>query len=128
MPDPIIRQPIHFNSKFKAMQWLCDLSQRYYHVKLQEHLFCLQGFNSGVHDMASESDSFINTLSQNRLFWTNVKSGIYYLKMGSDHLARPEFAEAFQMIPLLCEKQPFYLLKDIYATISPVATRVRPTL
>lgn len=128
MPGPASMQPTHFNTKFMTMQRLCDLSQQYYNVKVDEYLLSLHGLNNGIHGTESESPHFVAVLSQNRLFWTKVKSGIYYLKMKNDLLARRELSQASQMIPSLCESQPFSFLKDMYATISPVASRVRPAL
>ena len=116
-PGPIIRQPAHFNSKLMATEKSFYLSQEYYNVKVQEYAL---RFQHGTPESP--------ILTQNRRFWRKVKSGIYYFKMGSDDLARPELDEAFEMIPFLCEQQPFPLLKDIHTTISPLATRVRPTL
>lgn len=122
-PGPIVRQPRHINSNFMATEDLLHLSQEYFHVKVEKHPLSV---NVRLHGMVPESDQL--ALWHNRQFWTKIKNGIWFLKMGSHHLARPELTEAFQMIPLICEEQPFALLKDIHANASPLATRVFPTL
>jgi len=118
--SPLIRQPAQFNFN---MQRLFHLSQRYYLSKLCEQQLQVQVINRGeVHG----SSNYRSSLSNNLNFWNKVKNGFYWLNTNSDNLAWPELREAYGMIPLLCESEPVALLKDIYATLSPVATTVNP--
>jgi hypothetical protein len=64
----------------------------------------------------------------NRKFWSDIKSGIYFLKIGSSQLAWPLLQDAGEKVFKLCESQPPSLLADLYATISPTNTLVCPQL
>lgn len=67
-------------------------------------------------------------LELNKKFWSDIKSGIYFLKVGSHELAWPLLRNAGEKVVALCECQPPSLLADIYATISPTNTTVCPQL
>jgi hypothetical protein len=117
---PLIRQPAQFSFN---MQLLFHLSQDYYMSKLCEQQLQVQAIDCSA---VSVSSDYRNSLGNNRHFWDKVKNGIYWLNMSSGHLARPELREAYEMIPLLCVSEPVALLKNIYATLSPVATSLCP--
>jgi hypothetical protein len=119
---PLIRQPAQFNFN---MQMLFHLSQGYYLSKLYEQQLQVQAIDHGAVYGSSDCRS---SLGNNRHFWDKVKNGLYWLNMSSGYLAWPELREAYGMVPLLCESEPVALLKDIYATLSPVATTVYPAV
>lgn len=60
------------------------------------------------------------------LFWNKIKSAIYFLKIGSQELAWPLLSQACAMVADLLVQYPMAILRDIFATISPVNTRICP--
>lgn len=60
----------------------------------------------------------------NGFFWNKIKSAIYFLKKGSPELSWPLLSQACAMVSDLLVQHPMALLRDIFATISPVNTRV----
>lgn len=126
------RQFLSSTGKYTALEEVLRLTRAYYGTKLQQ--YALSRATSNNPDMGAGAtfscslESSICSASQNRAFWTNVKSGIYFMKMKSYHLAWPLLRKAGEMVPLLCEQQPFALLKHIYSTISPINTRICPAI
>jgi hypothetical protein len=61
-------------------------------------------------------------------FWRDIKRGIFFVKIGSDHLAWKLFQNAERQVAQMCEEQPFGMMRNIFATLSPANTRVCPGL
>jgi tetratricopeptide (TPR) repeat protein len=124
--------PLSLVGKCTVLEEVLHRTRTYYRSKLQQHALYRATRDGPDVDagktLPRSSESATCPLSQNKAFWTNIKSGIYFLKMKNDNLAWPLLREAGELVPLLCEQQPFTLLKDIFATISPVNTRICPAL
>jgi hypothetical protein len=64
----------------------------------------------------------------NALFWSKIKSAIYFLKKGSPELSWPLLSQACAMVADLLVQHPIAFLRDVFATISPINTRICPAV
>jgi len=123
----IIAQPTQFNSKYQDAQLLFHLSRQYYHFTLQsqEHSSYIPNTLSEVTSLDAKYGS---DFEPNNICWWNIKNAVYFAKNNSHELVEPELTEALKLLPQVCETTPFALLKDLFATLSPVATQRCPAL
>lgn len=122
---PLIRQPPQFNSKYQDAQMLFHLSRQYYHSTLQEHSSYSQSIRS---EMTPPDAEHCKNVDPNYIFWWRIKNALYFAKINSHELVKPELAQALPLLPQVCETMPFALLKDLFATLSPVATQRCPAI
>jgi tetratricopeptide (TPR) repeat protein len=124
----LVSQPSQFNDKYKNMQTLFDLTRHYYNYRLQDYSSYFKGNDGGIDASKLLHNDNFDTLVQTKQFWTNIKNVFYFLKMDHQDIWKLELAEATGMIPVLCERQPLTLLKDMYGTLSPKATNIRSSV
>jgi len=120
-------QPAQFNSKYQDAHLLFHLSRQYYHSTLQS-----QEYSSYTQSTRSEviplDAKYCDNVDPNYICWWRIKNALYFAKINSHELVEPELTEALQLLPQVCETIPVALLKDLFATLSPVATQRCPAL
>lgn len=122
-----IAKPCLSPSKENAeLEGLLILTRAHYQASLDQYLQ-LEANNNMILDNVSISS--VPSLLTNKVFWSKIKSAIYFLKTGpeeSERLAWPLLSEAGDMVPSLCYQQPFSLIKDLFATLSPLNMSIYP--
>lgn len=73
-----------------------------------------------------EATEIYNVTATSNLFWSNVKSAIYFLKMKTPTLAWPLFNEACGLVGDMLINAPVLFLNSVFAVLSPVNTRICP--
>lgn len=109
-------------SSFNSVSLSPPLSFDRHVLNLELLLSCTRYYHEWQHNRAPLH------FELNKKFWADIKSGIYFLKVGSHQLAWPLLRDAGEKVIALCEHRPPSLLADIYATISPTNTMVCPQL
>jgi hypothetical protein len=56
-------------------------------------------------------------------FWTDIKSAIYFQKIGSHACAQLLLQDAGAKVDGICQQLPFNIMRDIYTTLSPTNTK-----
>ncbi|KAK5205087.1 hypothetical protein LTR41_009297 [Exophiala xenobiotica] len=109
--------PPLFPAKGNAMnvELILDQTRMYYSA----HLDTIRLQTSEIHDATATTD-----LSS--MFWSNVKSAIYFLKMESPSLAWPLLNEACKFAGNMLTTAPVLFLNSVFTVLSPVNTRVCP--
>jgi len=69
-----------------------------------------------------------DTTDLSSLFWSNVKSAIYFLKMKTPSLAWPLLNEACRFAGDMLTNAPVLFLNSVFTVLSPVNTRVCPVV
>ncbi|KIW13977.1 hypothetical protein PV08_06758 [Exophiala spinifera] len=79
-----------------------------------------------LESIRSEATDIYNVTAASNLFWSNVKSAIYFLKMKTPTLAWPLFNEACGLVGDVLSNSPILFLNSVFAVLSPVNTRICP--
>ncbi|KIX96265.1 uncharacterized protein Z520_08043 [Fonsecaea multimorphosa CBS 102226] len=93
----------------------------------QTRSYYLDVVGSAVAGPADNSHHVVDTTT---LFWSNVKSGIYFLKKQSPTLAWPLLNDACVLVgDIFAQQQPPVLfLNSVFTVLSPINTRVYPQM
>ncbi|KAK5453583.1 hypothetical protein LTS15_006769 [Exophiala xenobiotica] len=108
-------RPPLFPAKGSAInvELILDQTKMYYSA----HLDTIRLQTSEIHDITTNLSS---------MFWSNVKSAIYFLKMKSPSLAWPLLNEACKFAGNMLTTAPVLFLNSVFTVLSPVNTRVCP--
>jgi hypothetical protein len=109
--------PPLFPAKGSAInvELILDQTKMYYSA----HLDTIRLQTSEIHDATA-------TMDLSSMFWSNVKSAIYFLKMKRPSLAWPLLNEACKFAGNMLTTAPVLFLNSVFTVLSPVNTRVCP--